>query len=273
MVALTLAAEGTNVEPHESADPGAERGCLTRSGLRPNLLAMWPRLRASVRSLRARALAPTLEAVAALHQQQAADYRQLEALASLLAVLHPRAPFPPFRGWAVGPDFAVLLLREALTRRPACVVELGSGVSTLVLGYALERTGGRLVSVEHDAGHAAQTRAEVARHGLDGPVTVVHAPLEPRAGGARWYSRAWVEALPLIDMLVVDGPPGTTGSLARYPALPALATKLSPGAVIIVDDAHRPDEQVMVARWLKEQPGLIATTVATERGTVVLHWP
>ena len=110
---------------------------------------MWPRLRASVRSLRARALAPTLEALAALHQQQAADYRQLEALASLLAVLHPRAPFPPFRGWAVGPDFAVLLLREALTQRPACVVALGSGVSTLVLGYALERTGGRLVSVEH----------------------------------------------------------------------------------------------------------------------------
>ena len=104
-------------------------------------------------------------------------------------------------------------------------------------------------------------------------MTVVHAPLEPWAGGARWYSRAWVEALPLIDVLVVDGPPGTIGPLARYPALPALAAKLSPGAVVIVDDAHRPDEQAMVARWLKEQPGLIATTVATERGTVVLHWP
>jgi predicted O-methyltransferase YrrM len=234
---------------------------------------MWPRLRASVRSLRARALAPTLEALAVLHQQQAADYRQIEALASLLAVVHPRAPFPPFRGWAVGPDFAVLLLREALTRRPACVVELGSGVSTLVLGYALERTGGRLVSVEHDAGYAAQTRAEVARHGLERPVTVVHAPLEPWPGGARWYSRAWVEALPLIDVLVVDGPPGDTGPLARYPALPALATKLSPGAVLIADDAHRPDERAMVAQWLKEQPGLTANSVATEQGAVVVRWP
>jgi predicted O-methyltransferase YrrM len=235
---------------------------------------VWSWLKGQVRSLQALALAPTLHALAVLQEQQAADYLQLEALGSLLAVVRPRAPFLPFRGWAVGPDFAVLLLREVLMRRQACVVELGSGVSTLVLGYAVERTGGRLVSVDHDASYAAHTEAEVARHGLQDSVTIVHAPLEPWAGGsARWYSRAWVEALPPIDVLVVDGPPGDTGPLARYPALPALATKLSPGAVLIADDAHRPDERAMVAQWLKEQPGLTANSVATEQGAVVLRWP
>ena len=234
-------------------------------------------MRHFLRSLRNKALAPTLEAIEDLRRDlrrdHTADYRQLEALASLLAVLRPRAPFPPFRGWAISPDFAVLLLTQVLTRRPARVVELGSGVSTLVLGYALEQTGGQLTSVDHDHLYAEQSRITVAQHALQKVVTIVHAPLEPWRGGTPWYSDAWVRGLPPIDLLVVDGPPGDTGSLARYPALPVLAPRLTATASIVVDDANRADEQAIVARWLAEQTGLTATRVETEKGAVVLRWP
>jgi predicted O-methyltransferase YrrM len=222
------------------------------------------------RFLRGKVLAPTLAAIEDLARHHTADYRQLEALASLLAVLHPRVPFPPFRGWAVSPDFAVLLLTQVVTRRPACVVELGSGVSTLVLGYALEQTHGHLVSVDHDLLYAEQSRATVAQHALQKVVTIVHAPLEPWRGGTPWYSDAWVQELPPVDLLVVDGPPGNTGSLARYPALPVLAPHLTTSATIVVDDAFRADERAMVARWLTEHTGLTATRLETEKGALVL---
>jgi predicted O-methyltransferase YrrM len=143
-------------------------------------------MRRLLRALRTRWQQPTLDALAELRRQQAMDYRQLEALASLLAVLQPRAPLPPFRGWAVGPDFASLLVTLVLRERPACVLELGSGVSTLILGYALERTGGKLVSVDHEAEYAERTRVAVGLHGLAEVATILHAPLSrtelPRRG-------------------------------------------------------------------------------------------
>jgi hypothetical protein len=72
-----------------------------------------------------------------------------------------------------------------------------------------------------------------------------------------WYDLGLVD-LPdnSVDFLVIDGPPSTTGALARYPALPLLERMLADEAVIILDDANRMDEVEDVARWFKEYPGL-----------------
>jgi predicted O-methyltransferase YrrM len=173
----------------------------------------------------------------------------------------------------VRPDFATLLVSEVSKHRPACVVELGSGLSTLILGYALEAWNGHLWSIEHEAGYARQTQLAVVQHELDKRVTVVHAPLEPWAvSGRPWYGRRWLADVPPIDLVVVDGPPGTLCPLARYPALSVLAPHLAPGAVIVVDDAAREDERAMVRRWVDEHPEMTATNVETEQGAVVLRW-
>ena len=55
---------------------------------------------------------------------------------------------------------------------------------------------------------------------------------------------------------MVDGPPGRTTKLARYPAVPALREKLRPGATVMLDDCHRRDERETLRRWLDEVPGL-----------------
>ena len=55
-----------------------------------------------------------------------------------------------------------------------------------------------------------------------------------------------------IDLVFVDGPPGTTGPLARYPALPVLRDRCAPGARFILDDAARPDERTIINRWTRE---------------------
>ena len=73
------------------------------------------------------------------------------------------------------------------------------------------------------------------------------------------------------DLLIVDGPPGIAGELARYRALPLLYDRLSDEAVIIRDDAQRDEEQPIVALWLEQFDDLTAKSLPSEKGTVILR--
>ncbi|MGI9528709.1 MAG: hypothetical protein ACR2NG_03285 [Acidimicrobiia bacterium] len=71
--------------------------------------------------------------------------------------------------------------------------------------------------------------------------------------------------------MIVDGPPGTTGPLARYPAVPILFDRLSPSALIFLDDAYREDEQESVRRWLDETGGISLPVPELEKGGVLMR--
>lgn len=142
------------------------------------------------------------------------------------------------------------------------VVELGSGVSTVVLARLLRERGGRLRSLEHDPDWAVVVRDQLKRERLTDVATLLEAPLEPSElslENAPWYAASAVSALPGegIDLLLVDGPPGYGDGMAhsRYPALPALAERLAPGCLVILDDAGREAEREIVQRWAEECDG------------------
>jgi len=64
------------------------------------------------------------------------DYRQLEAFVQLNSLLKFTAPIPATRGWAGSPDLLLTLAHVVKTFKPKLVVELGSGVSTVVMAKA-----------------------------------------------------------------------------------------------------------------------------------------
>lgn len=171
-------------------------------------------------------------------------------------------PLPMGGGWALTGDSAALLAREVLTHKPETILELGSGVSTLILGQILKRNGrGRLLSVDHDPEWANQTRRFVEFLGLGDVVSVVDAPLTETAAGnqaTKWYDipKISLDNLGAIDFLLVDGPPQARDTLlaARYPAFPLLCDRLSPHALIFVDDANRNTETKMIEKWKTEDP-------------------
>lgn len=209
-----------------------------------------------------------------LNKQQSGQTRELEALMQLFRQVEPRAPMPSSGQWALDPTGLLELWHQLTVRRPERVLELGSGASSVWIGYALERHQGRLVSVDHDDQFAEQTRAQLHRHGLAEVAEVRLAPLQPVAladGTYRWYDRAVFTDLSDVDMLVVDGPPGNTGPRARYPALPVLVERFSPDAVVLLDDTSRADEQEIVASWLATVPGL-ACEPATIGNCAVLRY-
>lgn len=160
----------------------------------------------------------------------------------------------PANEWAVDALFAEAVVTEIERRAPSLMVECGSGVSTLLFASCLDALGaGRLVTFEHDEEFASQTNS-LARccAGAD-RVEIIVAPLRLHRLGERelpWYSG--FEALDRqepIEILVVDGPPASGASLARYPAIPLLLPFLAPGASVFLHDGRRAAERATARSW------------------------
>jgi predicted O-methyltransferase YrrM len=223
--------------------------------------------------------ATVLARIAADARATRREARQLASLPALVAMLPLRRPLPATGNYAASSDTALLLAQLAREIKPRSVLELGSGVSTLVLGYALEAYGGgALLSIEHGEGYAAEVAERLRMHGLAGRVQERLACLEPAEVDGRryqWYARdAWA-AVPdgSVDMLVVDGPPQALQPLSRYPALPLLAPKLRPGAVIVLDDCGDTRTRRVLDAWLERFPGVTAERYSwLETQPAVLRW-
>jgi len=202
-------------------------------------------------------------------------YRQLEALISITSILPLRHPLPPMRGWAISPDFGCLLISEILTGKPRIVVELGSGVSTLLIAYCLEKIGhGRAISFDHDVNFCEKSRAIITAHQLGNIAEVAHAPLKEvqlDTGSWDWYDTARIDPDIKIDLLVIDGPPGQIQELSRYPALPLLHAYFSDETVILLDDAARADEQSIIKMWTREFPDFEYEYNPAEKGAAILR--
>ncbi len=169
-------------------------------------------------------------------------------------------PYLPWSTGALRPSGLVTVLNEIWFRRPRLVLELGSGMSTIVIARLLRELGtGRLLAVEHDDAWAYRVQVQLEREGLADRATVVRAPLGPNGpgrGDAEWYDEVALTAAlddvgDAVEVLIVDGPPAFRPGTehARYPALGVLADRLAPGALVVLDDVERAGEQDVLARW------------------------
>ena len=190
-------------------------------------------------------------------------YAQLESLSWLQRRLAIKGQLPPLRGWATSPDVLLRLHAHIMATRPRVIVEFGSGASTLVIADALRQNGvGKLISIEHSDHFGAQTLGTLQAETLEGWVDLRIGDLEAWEGDhlnpedaekpSRWYPLPLLEGIEGVDLLWVDGPPGATCLCSRYPALPALADKLSLSAEVWMDDTIRQEEKDICERWAKD---------------------
>lgn len=155
-------------------------------------------------------------------------------------------------GWSAKPELLSHIL-EAFRRFDGTALECGSGISTLLLATIARRTGARLFSLEHDPSWLEAIKKRSESLGLPSS-GLVHAPLKD-FGTYSWYDTEG--RLPNdagFDLVLCDGPPESTHG-GRYGLLPKIHSKLLPGAQVILDDAHRKSESVVLERWLAEHPG------------------
>jgi predicted O-methyltransferase YrrM len=130
--------------------------------------------------------------------------------------------------------------------------------------------GGRLISLEHDEHWLSRSHGAVERTGLADRVELVHAPLTPVPRDGNIYLAHEYRAIRglQVDLLFVDAPPGRIG---RRGTLPRLRPHLQRGALVILDDAARIDEQECIRAWIREGLVRFRGYVAVGRGLAILE--
>lgn len=139
-------------------------------------------------------------------------------------------------------------------KRPANVVELGSGATSLVIAKALSmHGGGSLHSYDQHLPFIGEMQKWLAEH--DVAAHFGHAPLtqrDPRWPGL-WYSLS--EMPKTINLLLIDGPPWAVHPLVRGMA-ERLFDRITQGGVVMLDDAARPGERYVARRWRRDWPDI-----------------
>jgi predicted O-methyltransferase YrrM len=194
-------------------------------------------------------------------------YRQSEFYAQLLNLLNLTAPIPSTRSWAASPDVLLTLLETARTSSPRKILDLGSGMSTLVLAKSAPQAS--VISIDNSAEYALKTRQMLASHGVTN-VDVRVAPLTPHPSGVEWYDRSQFKDLTSIDLLFIDGPPGSNNPQARQPAVTECASILSLRAIVVIDDAGREGERNLAEEFAKALPNHTLEFLPHEKGTAIL---
>lgn len=199
--------------------------------------------------------------------------RQIEGMFQLYnQFVETKAPMPSTGGFAIDAQALGHLMTIVSEQQPKKILELGSGTSTIWLGYLCERNGGKVVSLDHLEQYRSLTQAAIERHDLSAIVDLRLAPLQEITTDGRifnWYASDAYEDLTEIDLLIADGPPAATGPQARFPSLPMLINKLASNATVVLDDAHRKDEQDIVEAWLEAYPEFKVIDQGTSRLAVL----
>ena len=114
------------------------------------------------------------------HQEQEYQLYKYQCISAIHKVLPLKAPLPPMTSWAATPELASTVLKTIHAYKPNQIVELGSGVTTLISGYSLNEfhPSGSVISLDHDSRFAEKTKEEIALHGLIDKVDLRIAPLE-----------------------------------------------------------------------------------------------
>jgi len=192
--------------------------------------------------------------------------------------IRPLLDGPPldYGHWAVDPFLGKVLAQQIYRHEPTHILECGSGTSTAFMAKLLNRTNwkGRITALEHLSEYAEKTEQLLEDHNVQTRTEVVHAPLTEWSIDGKaleWYG---VEPTRFdehpIDLMLVDGPPETSGPMARYPAAFVLQDHLADHCVIIIDDGDRPGEKQAARRWA-ELLSMELEYVGGPKGTYVLR--
>lgn len=197
---------------------------------------------------------------------------QLSSLSEVLEIIG--AADIPFWGMSIDEDMAIYLVNSILELKPKVIVELGSGVSTLFIGSCLRHLGqGKLISFEHDSVYFNKTSEQLKKFGLEDWVDLQLRPLtavEITDQLWQWYNLNNFTVNESIDLLFVDGPPGTVQRFSRYPALPLLSSFLNKNSVVLLDDGQRFEEREVARRWAMAY-GLNFKYLNNEHETIVFR--
>ena len=153
------------------------------------------------------------------------------------------------QGWDAKLDyFEEVINRAVATEGP--ILECGSGLTTLVVGYLAGKRKVETWSLEDNADWYRRVSKAIEKHRVPG----VNLCFSPARGyeGFNWYDPPVARMPAKFSLVICDGPPDLAHG-GRYGLLPILGNRLEPGAVILFDDARETGQPEVLQRWKTER--------------------
>ena len=179
----------------------------------------------------------------------------------------PYDALPHLGSWKADTYFLTRIVDAIERLRPAQVVEIGCGATSLVIARALQLNGGgRLTSFDQHAEFVEKTSRWLSDHGLAVDMRTAPLAVAPDEWSSTWYQLYDVPEQ--IDLLVIDGPHWALNPFGRGRA-EILFNRIPRGGMILLDDAARPGERVVARRWRRKWPHFRFRLLPGPAGTLV----
>jgi len=164
----------------------------------------------------------------------------------------------PWTGSALRPSAVAMMYNEIVIHNRSRVLEIGCGMSTVMLSKFLSERGASMVSLENDKDWITVTQRNLGDN--EHACEFIQAELvsqEINGSRYKWYDLDNDDVVTKLsnqpfDVLLVDAPIANTGHNARYPALHKLRDYLAEDFVVFLDDIDRKAEEEIASEWCKE---------------------
>lgn len=211
-----------------------------------------------------------------LEQHTTSVRERIEWRAFLRRYRLPRSVARPSWSWSMDTrDFEAIfdVARHYQGTGHVRIVELGSGVSTIVLASVLPRVikDLEITSVDGEESYARHAQEMLRQHELDHYAKVSWVPYA-LSNDCAWFSKPELEQVmcdKLVDILIVDAPAGASFPRARQPAIPFFLPYLKPYSIVMLHDASRPDESLIAKAW--KRYFRVCHQIKTPRGFAVFE--
>ncbi len=149
--------------------------------------------------------------------------------------------------WSAREEYLACCISHAMSCK-APILEVGSGLSTLLIAVIAKRKNQSYWVLEHKPEWARRVQSYLNRYDL--PATVTTCTLKDY-GEFCWYDAPLANMPYQFSLVVCDGPPSRTKG-GRYGLVPVMKAHIAPGCAILLDDAYRREELTIAERWSKQ---------------------
>lgn len=150
------------------------------------------------------------------------------------------------QGFSAQTDYLETCIKYTLSTK-GNIIECGSGLSTLVIGYIAKVQNRKMISFEHIDVWAKRVQENIDNFQLDN--NTIYVRQLKNYGDFDWYDIANID-FSTYDLVICDAPPSNTNG-GRRGFIHLFKGKLEKNAIILVDDTIRKDEQQMIEEWKK----------------------
>lgn len=153
--------------------------------------------------------------------------------------------------WSADVKYLRAILKEIQERKNLTILECGTGLTTILIGIIGDENRHRVISLEHHSKWHQKISDELENSKV-GSVSLTLCPLKDY-GNFEWYdtSNINLSAFGDINLVICDGPPGSSkGGRIGLPY--RCATSFSHYCLVLADDTHRNQEQMMLEQWVSE---------------------